>query len=243
MPDKLVFSPPRGRPSAEPGQEARTLLWLIRWLQSCSRCGGLRSPTQGSRAGRPSRRRGRRVPVLWSAGAARTRFGSGASAPGPRVREVSRAAAEESGGGDRVPAPPRESRERFQSKRDRSQQGKEESLSPLKIIRALAEARAQELLAASSLPAPLPPSGRRRGIPGLRDLGRAGLRRAPSWASPPPSRRPGPERAPAGGAGRAPGHRGHSGSGAAGALRSLPNLGFAVLLSGPSELFIPRFLP
>lgn len=73
-------------------------------------------------------------------------------------------------------------------KKDPRKRGKEESLSRLKNIRAFAEvgAAAPAPLAASARRAPLPRSGGGRDAAGIGALRRAGLRRAPSWSSPPP---------------------------------------------------------
>lgn len=119
-------------------------------------------------------------------------------------------------------------------------------MSRLKNIRALAEAGAAALepLAASARRAPLPPSGRGGGAPGLGALWRAGLRRAPSWWSPPPPGglcRRGPK---AGGAGpsRAPG-RGGRGAPGRGSSRLARQLGLRCAAFPPTPSFSFRAPP
>lgn len=184
--DKLVVSRHWGRPSAERSRggwgsaRVNPLFPDLRprpWAQR---------PDSGGRAERTRCGEGAPGPALLIRGAARAGFGRGTSAAGPRVREVSRVA-EKPGGGIAARRPAGIWRA-IPGKRGPRKQGKEESLSLLKNIRALpqAGAAARAPLAASARLAPLPPSGRGRGAPGLRALGRAGLRRTPSWSSPPP---------------------------------------------------------
>lgn len=175
---------------------------------------------------------------------ARAGLSRGARATGPRVREVSRAAEEPRGG--IVPQRPAGMKRTIPSKRGPRTRGKKESLSRLKNIRALAEAGAAALepLAASARRAPLPPSGRGGGAPGLGALGRAGLRRAPSWSSPPPPGglcRRGPK---AGGAGpgRAPG-RGGRGAPGRGSSRLARQLGLRCTASPHTPSFSFRAPP
>ena len=184
--DKLVVSPPRGRPSAELGRGGRGSAGVNPLSPVLRPVLGAQWPDPRGPGWASSRRRKAPALALLSRGEARARLRGGARVTGPRVREVSRATEEPRGG--IAPQGPAAIRRAIPSKRDPRTRGKKESLSRLKNIRALAKAwaAAREPLAASACLAPLPPSGRGGGAPRLGALGRAGLRRDPSWSSPSP---------------------------------------------------------